>query len=250
MSREPVFRSAARVAAISGFLTLVTVGLGAQSEAGFVPVTDAMLEDPDPGDWLHWRRTQNGWGYSPLDQIDRENVGELTMTGEELWRRPLIPQPGEPGDESWGDVPFEDRAHVGSWMAPSYDPALELLILGTSVTSPAPKFLLGGHEKRHLYHNTTLALEVETGGETGAVVETELEQQRLICPSLLGGKDWEAGAYSPLTNAMYYPLRNLCSQIDDTRGPWRHALRAGERDPVGAWKGTARHGLRDLRGDS
>ena len=39
-------------------------------------------------------------------------------------------------------------------------------------------------------------------GETGAVVEnaevvfTELEQERLICPSLLGGKDWEAGAYS------------------------------------------------------
>ena len=48
-------------------------------------------------------------------------------------------------------------------MAPSYDPELELLILGTSVTSPAPKFLLGGHEKRHLYHNSTLALEVDTG---------------------------------------------------------------------------------------
>ena len=31
-------------------------------EAGFVPVTDAMLEDPAPGDWLMWRRTQNGWG--------------------------------------------------------------------------------------------------------------------------------------------------------------------------------------------
>ena len=25
-----------------------------------------------------------------------------------------------------------------------------------------------------------------------------------------GGKDWEAGAYSPLTNTMYFPLRNAC----------------------------------------
>ena len=33
----------------------------------FVPVTDAMLEQPAPGDWLMWRRTQNGWAYSPLD---------------------------------------------------------------------------------------------------------------------------------------------------------------------------------------
>ena len=48
-------------------------------------------------------------------------------------------------------------------MAPSYDPELELLLVGTSVTSPAPKFLLGGHEKRHLYHNSTLALEIATG---------------------------------------------------------------------------------------
>ncbi len=34
---------------------------------------------------------------------------------------------------------------------------------GTSVTSPAPKFLLGGVENTHLYHNSTLALDVETG---------------------------------------------------------------------------------------
>ena len=29
----------------------------------FPPVTDAMLQDPAPGDWLMWRRTLNGWGY-------------------------------------------------------------------------------------------------------------------------------------------------------------------------------------------
>ena len=53
--------------------------------------------------------------------------------------------------------------HVGSWIPASYDPELRLIFQGTSVTSPAPKFMLGGVENTHLYHNSTLALDVETG---------------------------------------------------------------------------------------
>src|SRR5215469_12558549 len=30
------------------------------------PVTDATLANPDQGDWLQWRRTNDDWGYSPL----------------------------------------------------------------------------------------------------------------------------------------------------------------------------------------
>ena len=41
-----------------------------------MPVTDAMLQKPDPGDWLMWRRTLDGWGYSPLNQINRTNVSQ------------------------------------------------------------------------------------------------------------------------------------------------------------------------------
>ena len=47
--------------------------------------------------------------------------------------------PGEPADETWGDVPYEDRVHVGSWTAPSVDLDLNLVFVGTSVSSPAPK---------------------------------------------------------------------------------------------------------------
>lgn len=43
------------------------------------PVTRAVLADPDPADWPMWRRTYNGWGYSPLDQINRENVNALQL---------------------------------------------------------------------------------------------------------------------------------------------------------------------------
>ena len=48
-------------------------------------------------------------------------------------------------------------------MVPSYDPELNLLYIGTSVTSPAPKFMLGGVDKQHLYHNSTLALDADSG---------------------------------------------------------------------------------------
>jgi alcohol dehydrogenase (cytochrome c) len=268
------------------------------------PVTDAMLQAPDPADWLMWRRTLNSWGYSPLNQINRNNVRNLSLvwsralapgvqegtplvhdgvmffpnpldvvyamdartgdlhwqyrrtlpddlqkyfptpttnrnlaiydnliidtsaddfayalnvqtgqlawetkildyqkgaqqtsgpiiargkvisgrgcepeggpdaciitahdarTGRELWRTRTMPRPGEPGDESWGDIPYENRWHVGSWMVPSYDPELNLIIVGTSVTSPAPKFMLAGNDKEYLYHNCTLAIDADTG---------------------------------------------------------------------------------------
>jgi alcohol dehydrogenase (cytochrome c) len=42
------------------------------------PVTDERLLNPEPENWLNYRRTYDGWGYSPLDQINRENVGTLT----------------------------------------------------------------------------------------------------------------------------------------------------------------------------
>ena len=66
-------------------------------------------------------------------------------TGKELWRTRTIPKPGEPGDETWGDIPYEKRWHVGMWMVPSFDPELNRIYVGTSVTAPAPKYMLGGN---------------------------------------------------------------------------------------------------------
>ncbi len=413
------------------------------------PVTDAMLANPPPQDWLMWRRTLDSWGYSPLQQIDATNVAQLQLvwargldagpqegtplvhdgvlyfpnpgdtiqainavtgdliwehrhkqptdiakfinapfinrniaihgnliidttadgalyaldartgaevwttsvldyktgihqtsgpivadgkvfsgrgcepissagpndcvitahdaeTGRELWRRRTIPGPGEAGNETWGDVPFAERKHVGAWMPPSYDSELKLLFIGTSVTSPAPKFLLGGNDKKYLYHNSTLALDPATGkivwyyqhlvdhwdfdhpferilidtevapdkaavawispdikagekykvvtgipgktgivytldrrtgkflwarptiqqnvvtsidGKTGAVTENPASlfhargDTATVCPSAIGGKNWPAGAYSPLTQTMYFPLQNTCASF-------------------------------------
>ena len=38
--------------------------------------------------------------------------------------------------ETWGDVPMEQRWHVGTWMVPSYDPETNMIFVGTSVTIP------------------------------------------------------------------------------------------------------------------
>jgi alcohol dehydrogenase (cytochrome c) len=429
-------------------LFLITTACFAQ------PVTDKMLAEPDPADWLMWRRTLNSWGYSPLNQITRANVGKLKMvwtrgmgpgvqeatplvhngvmylpnpsdyiqamdaatgepkweykrdvpadlgkfipvpsinrnlaiygntiidtsaddfvfaldtatgklawqtrivdyredpaqetsgpiiangkifstrgcevkftpngcvitahdaaTGKELWRTRTIPRPGEPGDESWGNIADANRRHVGAWMVPSFDAETNLLILGTSVTAPAPKYRLAGNDKEYLYHNSTLALNADTGkivwhyqhvvdhwdldhpferlivetaiapdptqvtwinprirpgerrkvitgvpGKTGIVYTLDLKtgeflwarptvmqnvvqridgatgkvtvnpatlfdkdgDERFVCPTVNGGKGFQAGAYSPRTNVMYYGLQNTCSTITSNSNP-------------------------------
>jgi PQQ-dependent dehydrogenase (methanol/ethanol family) len=438
-----------------------------QNPRRYVPVTDAMLQKPSPNDWLMWRRTLDGWGYSPLNQITRANVGQLRLawtrgmmaggsqestplvydgvmylpnsgdliqaldaktgdaiweyqrqlaangrrgtnrnlaiygnniidtsqdnsvfavdmqtgklawqtqildpskpanassgpiiangkiisgrqcqpgagndgciitahdakTGKEIWRTSTIPKPGEPGDETWGGVPLEQRWHVGTWMVPSYDPELNLIYIGTSVTIPAPKFILGGNSNKHLYHNCTLALNADTGkivwyyqhvvdhwdldhpferilvdtavapgardvswmnpkikpgerrkvltgipgktgvvytldrqtgeflwarptvtqnvisridGATGAVTVNEeamftrINQSIVTCPGSTGGKNWPAGAYSPLTNMMYFPLQNMCqtaTTTTDQRDPSKvYGLTMQQQLPLG-----------------
>src|SRR5882757_4841620 len=51
----------------------------------FVPVTDAMLRAPKPEDWLLFRGNYQGWGYSPLEQINKVNVKNLQL----VWARAM-----------------------------------------------------------------------------------------------------------------------------------------------------------------
>jgi alcohol dehydrogenase (cytochrome c) len=43
----------------------------------YTPVTAQRLKNPEPANWLLFRRTYDGWGYSPLEQINRDNVSRL-----------------------------------------------------------------------------------------------------------------------------------------------------------------------------
>jgi alcohol dehydrogenase (cytochrome c) len=53
----------------------------------FVPVTDSMLSNPDPADWLMVSRTYDEQRFSPLNQINKTNVNQLRMA----WARGLPP---------------------------------------------------------------------------------------------------------------------------------------------------------------
>src|SRR5262245_33982304 len=57
----------------------------------FVPVTDAMLRAPKPEDWLLFRGNYQGWGYSPLEQINKQNVKGLQLA----WARAMEPGTNE-----------------------------------------------------------------------------------------------------------------------------------------------------------
>jgi alcohol dehydrogenase (cytochrome c) len=60
---------------------LSPLGGAAQEARDYSIVTDERLANPEPENWLMFRRTYDGWGYSPLDQIDTRNVDRL----EPVW---------------------------------------------------------------------------------------------------------------------------------------------------------------------
>ncbi len=92
--------------ALAALLTGLAGVLPAEANAqrSFRPITQAMLNDPDPADWLMWRGGYRNWGYSPLDQIDRENVKDLQLA----WSFAF--DPGGPGS---GGMQVEPTVYDG-----------------------------------------------------------------------------------------------------------------------------------------
>ena len=294
-----------RIAAV--ILSVLAAGLVAAAQSvqnttrTFTRVTDDMLRNPRADDWLHWRRTLDGWGDSPLNQINRGNVSQLQLawswalhpgsnqatplvhdgvmyvpnpnsvvqaldaatgdliweyrrefppvgqvpagepqrsiaiwddkiflntadahlvaldartgnvvwdttvadhskgyeytsgpivvrgkvvagmtgctrykddvcfitahdaaTGKEAWRTSTVARPGEPGGDSWGDLPLMFRAGGDAWIPGSYDPAANLIYWGTAQAKPWAR-VVRGTEGEALYTNSTLALDPESG---------------------------------------------------------------------------------------
>ncbi|MGH9783777.1 MAG: pyrroloquinoline quinone-dependent dehydrogenase, partial [Terriglobia bacterium] len=83
---------------ISPFIVALIVAAAFQSASAqqtpFIPVTDQVLQNPAPADWLRWRRDQTNSGYSPLEQINPQNVGQLRLAW--AWAMESGPQEQEP----------------------------------------------------------------------------------------------------------------------------------------------------------
>src|SRR5215213_7910668 len=71
--------SASVVAAVASVFAAQAFAQTAPKITDFKPVTDAVLANPDPADWLMVSRTFDQQRFSPLDQINKSNVGQLRM---------------------------------------------------------------------------------------------------------------------------------------------------------------------------
>jgi alcohol dehydrogenase (cytochrome c) len=81
-------------------------------------------------------------------------------SGKEAWRFNTIPQPGEPGHETWkGDDWKHGSASV--WLTGSYDPDLNLTYWGTG--NPGPDWNPGQRPGDNLYSDSVVALDPDTG---------------------------------------------------------------------------------------
>src|SRR6266700_3899163 len=80
-----MIKTALFVTALAAAIVSITPGF-AQVQ-NYVPVTQEMLLNPSPDDWLMYSRTYDAQRYSPLKEINRANVGQLRMA----WTRGLGP---------------------------------------------------------------------------------------------------------------------------------------------------------------
>ena len=67
--------------ALAGLAFVAALAPALAQERAYRPVTQERLLSPEPENWLMYRRTYDGWGYSPLDAIDTSNVASL----EPVW---------------------------------------------------------------------------------------------------------------------------------------------------------------------
>ncbi|MEQ1898428.1 MAG: PQQ-binding-like beta-propeller repeat protein [Vicinamibacterales bacterium] len=85
------------------------------------------------------------------------------QSGEEIWRVNTVAAPGQPGGDTWGQVPIENRKSVSPWIPGSYDPELNLMFWGTGV-SQLGRDAANADPKAHLLYTTsTLAIDATTG---------------------------------------------------------------------------------------
>jgi alcohol dehydrogenase (cytochrome c) len=89
-------------------------------------------------------------------------TGHDAATGKELWRTSTIARPGEPGGDTWGDLPLTFRAGGDAWISGSYDPESNLIYWGTAQAKPWAR-VARGTDGDALYTNSTLALDPDTG---------------------------------------------------------------------------------------
>ncbi len=82
-------------------------------------------------------------------------------TGERRWIFHTIPQPGEPGHETWEKDSWQYTGNVGVWAPMSADPELGLIYL--PVEAPTGDYYGGHRPGNNLYSQSLVCLDAKTG---------------------------------------------------------------------------------------
>jgi len=83
------------------------------------------------------------------------------ITGRIAWTFHTIPQPGQPGNETWGPGGWKNRAGPAAWGNITVDPKLGLAFVPTA--NPADSYYGADRPGTNLYANSVVALDARTG---------------------------------------------------------------------------------------
>lgn len=81
-------------------------------------------------------------------------------TGERIWRRFTVPEPGAPGSETWQGDAWQ-RGGGSTWLTGSFDPELNLIYWGTG--NPAPDWNGDVRPGDNLFTCSLIAVDADTG---------------------------------------------------------------------------------------
>ncbi len=159
----------------------------AQSAGGWVnrptsfrsPVTDALLKNPPAADWLHWRRTADGQGFSPLSSINTRSVGRLRLA----WAMTMKDGSNQPTPLIHDGVMY--LTHPGNVMQ-AIDAASGNLLWEYSYPYPEDSRTLGGPTRKSAlyqdkvflatYDAAIVALDARTGKLVWRTVKADYRQ--------------------------------------------------------------------------
>ncbi|MFL6447931.1 MAG: PQQ-binding-like beta-propeller repeat protein [Bryobacteraceae bacterium] len=101
--------------------------------------------------------TQEGPSHGPSGDPRAFDI----RTGKLVWRFHSVPQPGEPGNETWGPDGWKERAGPSAWgrMVVDGDRGTVFLPIG----NPADSFYGADRKGANLYANSIVALDAQTG---------------------------------------------------------------------------------------
>jgi glucose dehydrogenase len=87
--------------------------------------------------------------------------GYDVRTGKQLWTFHVVPRPGEPGHESWGEGSWKSAGNMAVWSSITADEELGYVYL--PLTAPTASYYGGWRPGENLYSNSLVALDAKSG---------------------------------------------------------------------------------------